>query len=103
MTNKPTNKAYEFFAGDPQAAKAVEEMIASGKPTCIVAQWLKEYMDQLSIRDHIRIYNELMVPVVEATNWDEVANLLLCDAYNITGCGSEVCVPEWLDGFEEVQ
>ena len=93
--NRPTEKAYLFFSGDPQAAKAVAEMIDTGKPAAIIAEWLKEYMSQLDVIDHIRIYNELMTPVIEATAWDEVANVLLNDAYNIEPCGSAVCMPEW--------
>ena len=95
--NKSTTETYEFFSGDPEAVAAVDEMVASGKPSSVVANWLEEYVLQLSILDLLRVYKQLLVPATQATNWEEVANMLLCD--RLDACGSEVSIPEWDDDF----
>lgn len=96
--NKPTKETYEFFSGDIDAVKAVEDMIATGKPSSVIASWLEEYVLQLSVLDLLRIYKELLVPATIATDWNEVANLLICD--KLDACGSEVSIPEWDDDFD---
>lgn len=93
--NKPTEKAYLFFAGDPQARLAVQDMLESGKPASIIAEWLEEYMRQLNAFELLKVYHEFLVPAIEATHWEDVANILVNDALDIDPCGSATCTPEW--------
>jgi len=80
MTSE-TEKALDFFYRDEDALKLVNEMLESGKPCRVIAASLHEYMNQLSKFELMAIYHRLMVDVVEATDWDEVANRMLCDWY----------------------
>lgn len=80
--NKPTESAYEFFSRDTEAQEAVKQMIESGKPSAVIADWLEEYMNQVDTRTKIKIYKALMVPVEEATHWTNLANYLIGDHVN---------------------
>jgi hypothetical protein len=79
MTNDSTQKAIEFFYRDDEAQKMLNELLESGKPARVIAETLHEYMSQLNRFELMAIYLRLMVPVLEATDWDEVANRALCD------------------------
>ena len=81
MTNDPTQKAMEFFFRDDEAQKMLNELLESGKPARTIAEALHEYMNQLNRFELMAIYHQLMVHVIEATDWDEVANRALCDWY----------------------
>lgn len=81
MTNDPTQKAIEFFYRDDEAQKMLNELLESGKPATVIAEALHEYMNQLNRFELMAIYQQLMVHVIEATDWDEVANHALCDWY----------------------
>ena len=79
--NKITEKALDFFYHDEDAAKALNEMLESGKPCSVIANQLEEYMNQLNRFELMGIYHQLQVHVIEATDWNELANRVLCDWY----------------------
>jgi hypothetical protein len=81
MTSKVTEKAMEFFSHDDEAQKMLNELLESGKPASVIAEALQEYMNQLNRFELMGVYHQLQVHVVEATDWDEVANRALCDWY----------------------
>lgn len=81
--NKPTELAYDFFSKDKEAQAAVKEMIASGKPCSVIAEWLEEYVSQIDTRTKVSIYKALMVPVEEATHWSDLAGYLMGDEMNV--------------------
>ena len=80
--NKSTEAVYDFFSKDTEAYKAVKEMVESGKPTAVIANWLEEYISQLDTRTKVKIYKALMVSVEEATHWTNLANYLIGDHLN---------------------
>ena len=79
--NRPTEKALDFFYRDDDATKLLNELLESGKPAKVIADHLRQYMDQLNRFELMGVYHELMVHVIEATDWDEIANRALCDWY----------------------
>jgi len=81
MTNQPTEKALEFFYRDADASNFINGLLEAGKPARTIAEALMEYMNQLNKFELMAVYHQLMVHVVEATDWDEVANRALCDWY----------------------
>jgi len=81
MTNQPTEKALEFFYRDADASNFINGLLEAGKPARTIAEALQEYMNQMNKFELMAIYHQLMVHVVEATDWDEVANRALCDWY----------------------
>lgn len=85
--NKQTTEVFYFFTGDPEAAFAAEEMLMSGKPPSIVAEWLEEYVTQLSVLDLLRVYKEMLVPATVATDWVQLANQLMIERFD--HCGYE--------------
>ena len=99
--NKYTLKAYDFFVKDEEAADAIKELIDSGKPASAIAEHLEEYVAQLDLFLLMAIYHELKCTVVDATDWQEVAHLLLCDRYSVP-VGDDEMVAEWDPNFDEV-
>lgn len=81
--NRATESAYNFFSRDAEAQEAVKQMIESGKPVVVISDWLKEYMEQVDTRTKIKIYKVLMMPVEDATDWDNLANYLVGDSLNV--------------------
>lgn len=81
MTNKVTEKAMEFFWHDEDAQRMLNELLESGKPARVIADAMENYMNQLNRFELMGVYHQLQVHVVEATDWDEVANRALCDWY----------------------
>ena len=81
MTNRVTEKAMEFFWHDDEAQQMLNELLESGKPARVIAEALQEYTNQLNRFELMGVYHQLQVHVVEATDWDEVANRALCDWY----------------------
>jgi hypothetical protein len=78
---KITEKAMEFFYRDDEASKMLNALLEDGKPCRVIAAALEEYMNQLNRFELMGIYHQLQVHVVDATDWDEVANRALCDWY----------------------
>lgn len=99
---KYTQKAYEFFLRDKEAYRFVEEIVASGKPSCVIAEQLEEYMDQLNAFMMIAIYHQLSVTPVEATDWKEVAHLLVCESQNAPVNDPDPLVAEWDTDFDSM-
>lgn len=81
--NKPTEYAYDFFSKDKEAQRAVKEMVETGKPISVIAEWLEEYISQLDNQTKYDIYKTSMVPVEEATHWSNLANYLMGDCLNV--------------------
>jgi hypothetical protein len=81
MTNQVTEKAMDFFYRDDEASKMLNELLESGKPARVIAEALQQYMNQLNRFELMGVYHQLQVHVIEATDWDEVANRALCDWY----------------------
>lgn len=76
-----TERAINFFYRDDDANKLLNELLESGKPCSVIADSLQEYMNQLNRFELMAVYHRLMVDVVEATDWNEIANHVLCDWY----------------------
>ena len=79
--NKITENAYDFFYKDEEAQRALKEMLESGKPGRVISDQMREYVSQLNKFMLIAIYSRLEVDVLEATDWDELANRAICDWY----------------------
>lgn len=79
--NEPTERALDFFYKDEEAQKVLNKLLESGKPARVIATTLQEYMNQLNRFELMAIYLKLTVHVIEATDWDELANRTLCDWY----------------------
>lgn len=79
--NAPTERAMEFFEKDSEAAMMLKQMLESGKPARAIAENLREYMKELNQFELVAIYLALEVPVLDATDFDEIANRALCDWY----------------------
>jgi hypothetical protein len=99
--NKYTLKAYDFFVRDEEAADAIKELVDSGKPSSVIAEHLEDYVSQLDLFLLMAIYHELKCTVVDATDWQDVAHLLLCDRYGVP-VGDEESIPEWDPDFDKV-
>lgn len=98
--NKYTRLSYEFFLRDKEAYRFVEELVMQGKPACVIAEALEEYLDQLNAFMMVAIYHQLSVTPVEATDWKEVAHLLICESQNAPVNDPDPMVAEWDKDFD---
>jgi hypothetical protein len=79
--NNVTQNAYQFFMKDEEAYKALSKLLESGETGQTISDQMREYVSRLNKFMLIAIYSRLEVDVVEATDWDELANRAICDWY----------------------
>ena len=79
--NNVTQNAYQFFMKDEEAYKALSKLLESGETGQTISNEMREYVSRLNKFMLIAIYSRLEVDVVEATDWDELANRAICDWY----------------------
>ena len=79
--NNVTQNAYQFFMKDEEAYKALSKLLESGETGQAISDQMREYVSRLNKFMLIAIYSRLEVDVVEATDWDELANRAICDWY----------------------
>ena len=79
--NNVTQNAYQFFMKDEEAYKALSKLLESGETGQAISNEMREYVSRLNKFMLIAIYSRLEVDVVEATDWDELANRAICDWY----------------------
>jgi hypothetical protein len=79
--NNVTQNAYQFFMKDEEAYKALSKLLESGETGQVISNEMREYVSRLNKFMLIAIYSRLEVDVVEATDWDELANRAICDWY----------------------
>jgi len=79
--NNVTQDAYQFFMKDEEAYKALSKLLESGETGQVISSKMREYVSQLNKFMLIAIYSRLEIDVVEATDWDELANRAICDWY----------------------
>ena len=79
--NNVTQNAYQFFMKDEEAYKALSKLLESGETGQTISDEMREYVSRLNKFMLIAIYSRLEVDVVEATDWDELANRAICDWY----------------------
>ena len=79
--NNVTQNAYQFFMKDEEAYKELSKLLESGETGQVISNEMREYVSRLNKFMLIAIYSRLEVDVVEATDWDELANRAICDWY----------------------
>lgn len=79
--NNVTQNAYQFFMKDEEAYKALSKLLESGETGQVISNEMREYVSRLNKFMLIAIYSRLEIDVVEATDWDELANRAICDWY----------------------
>jgi hypothetical protein len=79
--NNVTQDAYQFFMKDEEAYKALSKLLESGETGQVISSKMREYVSQLNKFMLIAIYSRLEIDVVDATDWDELANRAICDWY----------------------
>ena len=79
--NNVTQNAYQFFMKDEEAYKALSKLLESGETGQTISDQMREYVSRLNKFMLIAIYSRVEVDVVEATDWDELANRAICDWY----------------------
>jgi hypothetical protein len=79
--NNTTQDAYQFFMKDEEAYKALSKLLESGETGQVISNEMREYVSRLNKFMLIAIYSRLEVDVVDATDWDELANRAICDWY----------------------
>jgi hypothetical protein len=79
--NNVTQNAYQFFMKDEEAYKALSKLLESGETGQVISDKMRQYVSQLNKFMLIAIYSRLEIDVVDATDWDELANRAICDWY----------------------
>jgi len=79
--NNVTQDAYQFFMKDEEAYKALSKLLESGETGQVISSKMRQYVSQLNKFMLIAIYSRLEIDVVDATDWDELANRAICDWY----------------------
>lgn len=97
--NKYTERAYDFFARDPEAKQAVKDMLIAMSYGPKLAENLEEYSKQLSRMEWLAIFRAIQIDVTDAVDWKEVAYMLIADEFNVPPVATD-SIPEYDERFD---